>query len=140
MLKCIVQTVGLFWIASAIQQSQPKAMAQSQAADWDYVKVEVRGTLNVSARSGFDPHADPKNDLGIDLTAAIPPNLGAGFECQLLISDRKLYDMARSWDKKKVTVTGELERIYIGGPAYRPQDSHVKQYIRVRDIRLADSK
>jgi hypothetical protein len=128
---------ALIWLAPAVLQAQPKPADPNPGAMADYVKVEVRGNLLVARDYKFDPKADPKT---VFLGATIPGGSWAAM-FELLVTDRKQYDMVKANDRKKVIITGDLESVVLpydlGHP---PSRIPVKYYIRVRDIRLAESK
>ena len=99
---------AIIGIAAAILQAQPSPPAPTGTGS-DYVKIEVRGDLEVASDYKFAPQANPRTDLGVAVVAA-PKAIAFGtpYRYELLIEDRKHYEAAIASDKKKVVVVGEL--------------------------------
>lgn len=92
-------------LAAGVDADDKSVAPTSSDAD-HYFKVEVKGKLLLSAGYEFNPQPD----------FAKTPNLGAwigngtsgaGFE--VLIADRKLFDLATANSGKKVIIVGEMQ-------------------------------
>jgi hypothetical protein len=153
MAKNRVAVIALFCVASATLNAQPTPDPQNSGAESDYIRVEVRGKLQVVPNYKFDPKADPRKNLGAAVAANQSSGVGLAeaLRYELLVEDRKQFELVAANDGKKIIVSGLLEHLVlpsevIKNGSYPPQSPvqperlPVKYFIRVRDVRLAAAK
>jgi hypothetical protein len=153
MAKNSVAVIVIFWVASAMLMAQPTPGPQNSGAESDYIKIEVRGRLQVIPNYKFDPRADPRKNLGAAVAANQSSGVGLAeaLRYELLIEDRKHFELVASNDGKKIIVSGLLEHFLLPSEVIKngsypprspvqPERLPVKYFIRVRDVRLAATK
>ena len=138
--RIIVLASAVFLIipAQQVAQSEPH---QAPAVS-DYIRAEVRGTLDIAPNTEFVPDANPAAKMGAALVVvAIPKDqgLGTSLRYELLIKDRKVFDIAARGNGKKAIVSGEM--FNIAEYSARPTKTMTfKTYIHVKSLRLIDSE
>ena len=150
----ILVTCGLALLATVTVIAGSQTGQREEAS---YVRVEVKGRLGVAPDYRFDPElkrdhpAEPPREFigGVDpkmRTGAVIAGKPLLFDFELLVRERRQYELVKASDGKTAVVNGELEVVPVpqgfeprSSPPW-PKPPVLRYVIRVKDVRFADPK
>jgi len=121
---------------------QQRAGGPGGPANDQYVRIEIKGTVSMSPQMAFGP----KFDTGeIRTTGHVWVGSRTAF-FELLIEEKRHFDLLKANDLKTVVISGDLDLIAVpkppiplASPPHTPSPE-IRRVIRVRDVRLPDAK
>ena len=137
-MRQLTAGLAILMLISAASAGDPPIASGLNKQDY-YARIEVKGNLVIASDYKFDPNPDLKSGKGSGASIRIANSWGGAY--WLVFADKKQYDFAKAYSGKRVIVSGELETVLIL-PPFGAADQHTttRQFIRLRDIRLAEPK